>query len=66
MFEHIPEEHLPAVLAELDRVSCRGIHGIDFGENDDGFDKTHCTLRTKEWWLERMPATQQVADKEDW
>jgi len=65
VFEHIPEEHLDAVLKEMDRVSKRGLHGIDFGGNDDGFDKTHCTLRTKEWWLERMPSTQLVVDKED-
>jgi predicted SAM-dependent methyltransferase len=65
VFEHIPEEHLDAVLKEMDRVSKRGLHGVDFGENDDGFDKTHCTLRTKEWWLERMPSTQLVVDKED-
>lgn len=65
VFEHIPAEHLNAVLKEMNRVSKRGLHGIDFGENDDGFDKTHCTLRTKEWWLERMPSTQLVVDKED-
>lgn len=65
VFEHIPEEHLPAVLTELDRVSMRGIHGIDFGHNDDGFDKTHCTLRSKQWWQERMPSTQSVVDKEE-
>lgn len=65
VFEHIPAEHLDAVLKEMNRVSKRGLHGIDFGENDDGFDKTHCTLRTKEWWLERMPSTQLVVDKED-
>ena len=65
VFEHIPAEHLDTVLKEMNRVSKRGLHGIDFGENDDGFDKTHCTLRTKEWWLERMPSTQLVVDKED-
>jgi predicted SAM-dependent methyltransferase len=65
VMEHIPGEHIPKVLAEIDRVSKRGIHGIDFGENDDGFDKTHCSLHTKEWWEERAPKTQQVVDKED-
>lgn len=53
-FEHIPEEHLPAVLSELKRVSQRGLHGIDFGEQDDGFDKTHCTLKSREWWVEKF------------
>lgn len=51
-FEHIPEEHLPNVLSELKRTTKRGLHGIDFGEADDGFDRTKCTLRSREWWLE--------------
>lgn len=49
-FEHIPEEYLPGILAELARTTKRGLHGIDFGEKDDGFDKTHCTLKPKDWW----------------
>lgn len=65
VMEHIPEEFLPHVLSEIERVSNRGIHGIDLGENDDGFDKTHCTLRTKEFWLERMPKDQIPVDKEE-
>ena len=65
VLEHIPEEFVPAIIKEIDRVSNRGIHGIDFGQNDDGFDKTHCTLRTKEWWLEKMPSAQQPVDKEE-
>lgn len=65
VMEHIPEKTLPAIIAEMKRVSKRGLHGIDFGENDDGFDKTHCTLRTKEWWDKRLPAEQVACDKED-
>lgn len=65
VFEHIPEEYLPSIFKELERVTNRGLHGIDFGENDDGFDKTHCTLRTPDWWHERMPKSQIVVDKED-
>lgn len=52
--EHIPEEHLDKVLAEMARVSSSGLHGIDFGDRDDGFDKTHCTLKPKEWWQEKF------------
>jgi predicted SAM-dependent methyltransferase len=64
VMEHIPDEFIPKVLAEIDRVSHRGIHGVDYGENDDGFDKTHCSLHTEEWWLEKTPPTQKPVDKE--
>lgn len=50
VMEHVPEEHLPAVIREMARTCRRGLHGIDFGQNDDGFDKTHCTLRPKAFW----------------
>lgn len=49
--EHIPEEFLPHIISEMARTCKRGLHGIDFGGHDDGFDRTHCTLRPKEWWL---------------
>lgn len=65
VLEHIPEEHLTAVLGEMERVSKRGLHGIDLGENDDGFDKTHCTLRSVEWWEQRLPAGHKGVDKEE-
>ncbi len=62
--EHIPEQYLPAVISEIERTCKRGLHGIDLGEHDDGFDKTHCTLRSLEWWKERMPESQECVDKE--
>ncbi len=49
--EHIPEEYLPEIIEEMSHVCKRGLHGIDFGVNDDGFDKTHCTLRSRDWWV---------------
>lgn len=64
VLEHIPEEHLPKIIEEINRVSKRGLHGVDFGENDDGFDKTHCTLRPQDWWEERFPISQQIINKE--
>lgn len=65
VLEHIPEDKVAFVLKELGRTCKRGLHGVDFGEHDDGFDKTHCTLRSKEWWQARMPAGHEVVDKED-
>lgn len=68
-FEHIPEEHLPAILAELRECTERGLHGIDFGEKDDGFDKTHCTLRSKEFWVDLFNKhglrNHEIVDKEE-
>jgi predicted SAM-dependent methyltransferase len=62
--EHIPEEFLEDILSEIERVSNRGLHGVDFGEQDDGFDQTHCTLHEQSWWDERMPKGQVACDKE--
>lgn len=63
--EHIPEAALPAVVAELARTCKRGLHGVDFGGHDDGFDKTHCTLRDQKFWLSALPPGHEVFDKED-
>lgn len=50
--EHVPEEHLPVVIREMVRTCRRGLHGIDFGQNDDGFDKTHVSLFSRERWVQ--------------
>lgn len=68
--EHVPEEFLPAVIGEMKRTCKRGLHGVDFGGKDDGFDKTHCTLRPRDWWIakftEHAPGWPvEVVDKED-
>lgn len=63
--EHIPEDKIPIIAKEMERVTKRGLHGIDFGHKDDGFDKTHCTLRSAKWWKERLPEGQIVVDKEE-
>lgn len=52
--EHIPEEFLPSLIKEMALKCKRGLHGIDFGERDDGFDKTHCSLHHKNWWEEQF------------
>ena len=50
VLEHIPEQHLPIVIAEMARTCKRGLHGIDFGELDDGNDKSHVSLKSKAEW----------------
>jgi len=62
--EHVPEERLPTVFAEMARTTKRGLHGIDL-HDDDHFDQTHCTIRPLAWWKERMPAGHEAIDKED-
>jgi predicted SAM-dependent methyltransferase len=52
--EHIPPDAVPELIRRMAMYSNRGLHGIDFGHSDDGFDKTHFTLRPREWWLEQF------------
>lgn len=68
VLEHIPEDHLDNLLEEIARVSKRSYHGIDFGENDDGFDKSHVTLKSKSWWEEKFKKygiEAEIVDKEE-
>lgn len=70
VMEHVPERFLPAVIKEMARTCKRGLHGIDFGGNDDGFDQTHVTLKSKAWWIEQFRTHApgwpvEVVDKED-
>lgn len=64
VLEHIPEDKLPAVFAEMARCTQRGLHGVDV-HDDDHFDQTHVTIRPIEWWRERMPPGHEVVDKEE-
>lgn len=63
--EHIPEDKIRVVMREFARTCKRGLHGVDFGDEDDGFDKTHCTLKTKEWWNSVAPPGHEMVNKED-
>lgn len=64
VLELIPEEHVPAVCAELARVSQRGLHGVDFGPGD-GRDCTKVNLKPRSWWVERLPPGHEVVDKDE-
>lgn len=68
--EHIPEQFVPHVIREMARTCQRGLHGIDFGGHDDGFDKTHFTLKPRAWWKEQFDKYApdwpvEIVDKED-
>lgn len=56
--EHVPEELLSGVVAEMQRTCKRGLHGINF-EASAG-DDTRCTVRPWKWWRERLPAEHEI------
>lgn len=63
VLEHIPEQFIPAISKELERTCIRGIHGIDITD-EDGFDKTHVTIKDIKWWQERLPPSHIPVNKE--
>lgn len=68
--EHVPEQHIPVVIKEMARICKRGLHGIDFGQHDDGFDKTHASLHPRDWWVAQFamhaPGWEvEIVDKEE-
>lgn len=54
VLEHIPEKFLPNVIREMSRTCKRGLMGVDFGGKDDGFDRTHVTLRDRDFWYAKF------------
>jgi predicted SAM-dependent methyltransferase len=68
-FEHVPEDKLPTILKGLAKSTERGLHGIDFGQNDDGFDKTHVSLKSQSWWRQEFDKyglqSHEIVDKEE-
>jgi len=52
--EHIPESKIDAVIAEIKRTCVRSFHVVNFGDKDDGNDKTHVLFRPAEFWKERF------------
>ena len=52
--EHIPEPKIDAVIREIKRTCARSFHAVNYGDKDDGFDKTHVLFRSPEWWKERF------------
>lgn len=67
--EHIPEQFIVPVLREIGKRCRRHLHGIDFGGQDDGFDKTHCSLfdesRWHEFFKEAGLTDYEIVNKED-
>lgn len=54
LLEHIPEPKVDAVIGEIKRTCARSFHVVNFGDKDDGFDKTHVLFRSPEWWRVRF------------
>jgi len=59
VLEHIPEKNVDNVIKEMVRVSKRGLHGIHYSdspydEKNIDMDITHCTMHSKEWWINKF------------
>jgi predicted SAM-dependent methyltransferase len=50
VLEHIPESKIDAVIGEIKQACARSFHVINFGDKDDGLDKTHVLFRPEPWW----------------
>lgn len=60
--EHVPESKLPVVLGELARHSPRGLHAVAVEGQAPNHDATRRTLRSLDWWRERLPVGHVVVD----
>ena len=53
--EHLPEDKLPSVIKEIERVCKRGLHAVTFSDHPHAKDDpTHQALQSKEWWIEQF------------
>lgn len=63
--EHVPEDKLKDLFSIWGMRATRGLHGITLEGEDDGSDPTRCTIRSKEWWLKRLPKGHEVFSKNE-
>jgi len=58
VLEHLHEDKIDGVIREIARVSKRGFHGIHYTdspyEESKDIDVTHCTMHTKQWWVDKF------------
>jgi len=53
--EHLPEDRLPSVIKEIERVCKRGLHAVTFSDHPHAKDDpSHLILQSKEWWIEQF------------
>jgi ubiquinone/menaquinone biosynthesis C-methylase UbiE len=50
VLEHIPEDEIPSVLKELNRVSKNIVFATISLRPSSNFNKYHCTVKSREWW----------------
>lgn len=60
VLQFIPSQNLPDVINEINRVSKRGLHGINLDASDN-----YTIKKPQEWWQEKFGANQQIKDKND-
>ncbi len=64
-WEHIPENELDFVIGGISPICQRGLHGITLDGENDGADYTRCTIRSREWWQQRLPPGHEVVSKRE-
>ena len=55
VLEHIPEENIPKVAKELNRLSTRQYHSIATKVFNWDKDKSHVTIKPLSWWKQYLP-----------
>jgi predicted SAM-dependent methyltransferase len=58
--EYVPEDRLAYLCGEMLRTCKRGLHGIIFLNEEEDHDPRRTTLKSREWWKERLPAGHEV------
>ena len=52
--EHIPEQDVAAVFAEISRVASEALIGICLRESEWKDHVLHITLKSELWWIDRL------------
>lgn len=59
-WEYVPELLIPTVVEKLDRHCQRNLHSITFAGEADASEIAACTLRSRQWWKGKLPASWEI------